>query len=71
MTPSPKKWTPGQARLVRKVCRLADDHLTAAIERAPAARLDLMADRDFVRVILGEVDGVLRRVVRAEQARAA
>lgn len=67
-----KPWTRAEAVIIRKLARIADDCLSAAIISAPpAAKYDLLNDRSFVRLILAEAETSLRRVVAVEKRRAA
>lgn len=67
-----KPWTRSDAAIIKKLARIADDGLSAAIINAPAAaKYDLLNDRSFVRLILAEAETALRRVVAVEKRRAA
>ena len=65
-----KWWTSGQARIIRKIARIADDALASNLMTCPEGlRHEIEADRRFVRVILLEAEHTLRRVVAVEQRR--
>ncbi len=65
-------WTSGQARIIRKLARIADDALAANLATSGAAsRHEIEADRKFVRVILLESEQTLGRVIRVEQRKVA
>lgn len=65
-------WTRGQAVIIRKLARIADDALAASlITCTDSARHEIEGDRRFVRVLLLEAEHSLRRVISAEQRRAA
>lgn len=63
-----KYWTRGQAVLIRKLARIADDAISATlITCTESARHEIESDRRFVRVLLLEAEQSLGRVIRAEQ----
>jgi hypothetical protein len=65
-------WTRGQAVIIRKLARVADDYIAAAsVTVTESGRQDLENDRRFVRVLLLEAEQALGRVIRAEQRKVA
>jgi hypothetical protein len=65
-------WTRGQATILRKLARIADDALAASIITCTeSARHEIESDRRFVRVLLLEAETSLRRVIAAEQMKVA
>lgn len=60
-------WTRGQAAIVRKLARIADDAIAASLMTCTeSARHEIESDRRFVRVLLLEAETSLRRVIAAE-----
>lgn len=73
MNITPKSWwTSGQARIIRKLARIADDALASSlITCTESDRHEIEADRRFVRVILLEAERTLPRVIAAESRKVA